>query len=370
MALGGTILRELGRVGTQIAAARWRVMGPAQRWLYDRKRARVVRVTQGALPAGDEMALMLIYQPAGVLGSTLFSLAWLGRQGVVPIIVSNAPLSDADRERLAGVCHLLIERPNLGYDFGGYREGVMTLEERGIRPRALYVMNDSIWFPLREDCDVITRARASDADMFGLFSNAPRRGSAVTHLQSYFFRFGPRLLDSPHFQRYWKGVELIGDKYTVIRRYERRLTPHFTELGFTAAAVHTRQDLTDLLLALSDEELQQVIDYQCETDQKDAERLQLLLAKKDQFSLCRPQIESWIRQRKIHHSYFAAHPIVLHRLGVPFLKKGGNPALPVQRQLLRKLGLDRDFAAPVLSEIAGWDSGQPRIERDINAEQG
>lgn len=186
MALGWKIQREFERVKKQVQSLRWYVWGPVNRWLYDRRRARDVQVSTGDVPAGDEAAVMLIYQPEAVPESIFFTLSWLGAQGLAPVVVSNLPLSDTDRARLCGLSHLVIERPNAGYDFGGYREGVLTVLERGIGSRAIHVMNDSMWFPLTEDLDAIRQAQSDPSDLYGLLCNVVTQGRQRSYLQSYF----------------------------------------------------------------------------------------------------------------------------------------------------------------------------------------
>ncbi|MDO5620923.1 MAG: rhamnan synthesis F family protein [Paracoccus sp. (in: a-proteobacteria)] len=347
--------KETQRLREQLDSLQWWWRGPLLRRRYDRQRDRLVMRVRGELSAAPEMAVLLIYQPDGMLDSTLFTLDWLVGQGVAPVVVSNLPLSPADLDRLRARAHLVIQRPNSGYDFGGYREGILTILEQGLTPQALYVMNDSMWFPLREDCDAIAHARASSADMFGLFRNCAPRGDRWDHLQSYFFRFSGRLVASDQFRRYWQDMSLIDNKRAVIRRYERKLTGHFQKHGFNVDSIHTRADLIQAILALDDADLRMVVDYLIATDPKDADRLRPLVETGQPFAQIRPQIEALVQARKVNNSYSAAHPLLLEKLGVSFLKKGRGPGFVVQRAALHQLGLDAGYYPSVRAEVAGWD---------------
>ena len=182
--------KELTRLRRQTYSLFWYVRGSVQRRRYDAKRNQSVRTTQGAQPMREEMAVFLIYQPNGLLESTLFTLSYFARQDISTVVVSNAPLNSEDRGRVLALSHLLIERPNIGYDFGGYREGVLTLLESGKPIRALYVMNDSIWFPLEGNNDLIKTCRESDADIYGLHIKiTSEKRVDENYIQSYFFRF-------------------------------------------------------------------------------------------------------------------------------------------------------------------------------------
>lgn len=171
--------------------------------------------------------MVLIHQPAGVLDSTLFQLGWLNRNEVSSIIIANHPLSKADHAALSPLCHLIIDRPNIGYDFGGYRDGVLTLSECGMLADALYIINDSIWFPLDANSDVIEKCRASSAGLFGPQMSQYSKRTSAGYIQSYFFRFSSDPL---------RSLGLINDKYTVVKRQERNLTPKFVAQAWSQVA--------------------------------------------------------------------------------------------------------------------------------------
>ncbi len=350
MTLRWKMQREFERVKKQVQSLRWYIWGPVNRWRYDRRRLRDVRVSAGAIPAGDEAAVLLIYQPDGVSDATLFTLSWLGRQGLAPVVVSNLPLSGADRARLCGSSHLVIERPNTGYDFGGYREGVLTVLDRGIGSRGIYVMNDSMWFPLTGDSDAIARARDCDADLYGLLCNVVTQGKQRSYLQSYFFRFGPRLIASPVFRDYWRLMPLMDNKHLVVRRCERRLTRHFVERGFSLGYRHHSNDLIEALLVLDDAALAEAVRFMMEAGPKDRARLAPLMETSRPFAETRPEIEQMIRTRRVQSTFFA-HPGLMLDMGVPFLKKGQTQPARAQRRWLVDSDVMSGFAAPIRDEI-------------------
>ncbi len=141
------VRRELGRLGQQLRAipeAVWEPFAAAR--MTGRWRAGFRRWTApGACAQG---ALVLCWQPRGLAPSFLDMLDHLVTCGYAPFVVSNAPLSSADRQSLHPRIWRAVERPNFGYDFGGYRDGLFLLRRWGIRPDRLVILNDSIWFPL------------------------------------------------------------------------------------------------------------------------------------------------------------------------------------------------------------------------------
>lgn len=349
----GKLKREVRRLTGQLEDLFELIAAQPRRVRYDRHRGDLVRRTEGRQPIRPETAVLLIRQPDGVLQSTFYTLSWLGRQGVSAVVVSNAPLTGPDRLRLSQLCHLVIERPNLGYDFGGYREGILTLLERAETPEALYLLNDSIWFPLWDDCDALDRARASKSDLFGLVLNTNRH--KVTYLQSYFLRIGPDLLQSRDFQRYWRTMPLICKRHLVVRRLELRLTGYFAAKGYDIGCLHSRKDLTDCLLSLDDASLRACLLYMVEANEQESTLLQRMLADGTAFSELRPRIEDLIRSGVVQRTFAYADPGLLSRLRVPFLKKARKPRGVAQRFRLCKQGLDQSFAPEVRTEISVWD---------------
>ena len=249
------IKREILRVGHKIATAYEVSRGPKRRRLYDETEKHQSTLQEGTLKLQDNVALLLLYQPDGILQSTYRQLDYLIAQGVTPILISNVPILEQDKRQLLDKCHLLLERPNVGYDFGGYRDGILLLLERGVRPQNLFVLNDSIWFPLRTDCDVIQKALNAPEDMFGIFHNTKSHRDKHRHLQSYFYRFRGRMLDDPEFVALWRDMPFYDDKELVIRILEVRMTGKIKELGYTTAALLTPQDVLDAASRLDDQKI-------------------------------------------------------------------------------------------------------------------
>jgi len=343
------IRKELARWKCKLRSAPWLLMGGSRRRDYDRVRQQRVTVTQGALAVADEVMILVIFPSAGLLGSTLSALAHFARNGIACVVVSNAPLREEDRETLRQRCFLVIERPNIGYDAGGYREGILTLLERGIRPRALYVMNDSLWFPLRPDCDALERCRQAKEDIFGFHLNVTTfLGMRRDYVQSYFLRFSQRLVASDAFEKYWRDLPLIDNKHLAVRRYERGLSRHFVRRGFTIGALVHWREAIDRLLAITDsDKLTRIIAYQCRLNAKDAAYMQPMLEWGCSPFLIRDGLAGRIRRKRIFASFPMMHPEFVLELGFPTLKR----KLDIQYRELVRLGLDKDFEPAVRAEM-------------------
>ena len=249
-----------------------------------------------------------------------------------------------------------MQRPNYGYDFGGYRDGVLTLFERGIVPENLFVLNDSIWFPLNAESRLIDQARSSTADLFGIYYNERPKTPNRSHLQSYFYRFSRRLVASPEFESYWRELTLTDNKFMVVRQCEIKLTNTFCSSGFSLGYLFSYSSVQKAILALTDAELQELLRYQVKVETRLAPVLAPLIAKGHSDSECRARVEDLVGEGRLGNYFLSNHPLVLLReLGSPILKKDRQPMYQLQRQELFRCGLSQNFSQPLQDELAGWD---------------
>lgn len=267
--------REIRRLGRQIKVA----APQATRYLlatpyYDLVLARKKRVFSGELSLGAKVAIVLIYPDHGLQPSHGRLLKYFVDRGFSPVVVSNLRLSDADRAKLLFQCASYIERPNFGYDFGGYRDGVLSLGASLRKMERLVLVNDSSWFPLPGCTDWLAEAETLGVDFAGAVSHygAPRpdrpdyRGMIWDygcdhyhfHYGSFALLIGPNIMKSRRFLRFWKTMRLTNDKNLVVRRGERGLTRWVIDNGFTHDETYSIRDLDRQLEALGDDALSDV----------------------------------------------------------------------------------------------------------------
>lgn len=362
------IKRELRRLGTQLREARRLAKGPGNRARYDRDERPKVVITEGDRPVLGDVAILLIYQPDGVLQSLFLTLEHLAEKGISTILVANHPLESAEIDRLKPYCHLVVQRPNFGYDFGGYREGMLTLFDRGITPDTLFVLNDSVWFPLTRACTLIDRAKAAPEEVYGIFQNTKNRQAKHHHLQSYFYRFSGAVVADPRFRKFWRSMPFYDTKRMIIRQLEVKLTGKLAAMGYAIASRVTPQDVAAAGKQLSDSELLEVAAYHHQTTLRGRTIFAPVLA-------CAPEDPAWpqVRDKAISHSRFKyyfidAHPILLYRyLGAPFLKKSREYHYYFQRDAVIAGEYHTAFDPVVQSELLGWNAaGRPGAPEDAS----
>ncbi|MDC8745786.1 rhamnan synthesis F family protein [Xanthomonas campestris] len=114
----------------------------------------------------------------------------------------------------------VIVRENVGYDFYSFRTGIFAIE-------ALYsydeliIANDSV---VTIDRGGIGKAFAQmhdvDCDVWGMTESL----QVTRHLQSYFLVFRKSAFFSNYFDRFWRNVRVLDDKWEIILSYEVGLT--------------------------------------------------------------------------------------------------------------------------------------------------
>lgn len=158
------------------------------------------------------------------------------------LLVSNSPISEVDRARLATCCDEILPRPNEGLDAGAYRAGLEHLGwERLADFDELILTNHTYYAPLRPWEEVLTRAAGwGDISFWGMTEHATMRPHPFLaqrelprHLQSHWIAVRRRLLTDPAFREYWEQMPPVSSYRDSIQWHESRFTGHFAELGHT-----------------------------------------------------------------------------------------------------------------------------------------
>ena len=158
------------------------------------------------------------------------------------LLVSNSPISEADRARLETCCDEILQRPNEGLDAGAYRAGLEHLGwERLADFDELILTNHTYYAPLRPWEEVLTRAADwGDISFWGMTEHATMRPHPFLaqrelprHLQSHWIAVRRRLLTDPAFREYWEQMPPVTSYRDSIQWHESRFTGHFAELGHT-----------------------------------------------------------------------------------------------------------------------------------------
>lgn len=282
----------------------------------------------GQIQARNKVALLLIYQPAGLAESIVWTCEHLVQRGYAPLVVSNTPLSPDDLERLRPVIWRAVERPNFGYDFGGYRDGIWLLDQWQVRPEVLLVLNDSIWFPLYPDEDLLHRMEHSPADFVGALQLDPlRKQEGVPSRKrpffgSFFLMFKRTACEHPAFRRFWADYRNTSNKYKTIRRGERGLSHALMDAGLSCEAMYTRQALDRYWASLDPASLREALSRLVTIDdQLQVRQAALLTSPESNDQWCKAAVQLALAITEKQNVLATAPYASLTTFGTPYLKK-------------------------------------------------
>jgi hypothetical protein len=189
---------------------------------------RIKRVSDGNHGLkSNKYVVFLIFSTAPLPAFTTNALAAIERSPFNLVIVSNASLDAYLRAELMERCHLLIERANVGRDFGGYKDALSLLFRRTPNIERIVLLNDSVFF-FQRGLDRLFADLDGPHEFIGLTEVL----QIHYHVQSFILSFGSNLVRSRVFRRFWKRYRPIGTRRWAIHKGEVGLTRRLTRAGY------------------------------------------------------------------------------------------------------------------------------------------
>lgn len=186
----------------------------------------------------ETVCLFAHYDRDGLIEDyVLHHLACLRAAGVITILVSTALLRPEESAKAAPYCAAIIERDNIGLDFGSWRTALLAYPQIAECETLLFA-NDSVYGPMGKAGNgdlrrLIDRMAATGCDFWAVTESLQVR----RHYQSYFLGFRKSCLRSAAFRRYCEGIQLLTDKDAIIHRYEIGLRKELTDAGLRGEAL-------------------------------------------------------------------------------------------------------------------------------------
>jgi len=319
--------RELKRIQDQLNSWMMRAYEPWIRRQRNKYPERYVSVQGGDIVGPNKLAIYLVYQPQGLSESTFGAMQHFHKQGYAVLLVSNSPLVAEDAARARPHCWAVMQRRNFGYDFGGYQDAIRHIWASGLRPQALVIINDSIWFPLRSNCDLLQRLESTPSAFTGAFQLEPTRkrhatGKKRPFMGSFFWHFKPSALEATAFRTFWSNYKATSSKYATIRQGERRFTHHMQDGGVPCEGIYSRQQFDAWLEGLNPMRLQQALADLCTVD-AGLQQQQAALVRADRLEGdWQTQAMRLAKDITRSQNIMATAPLFMVRdLGLPFFKK-------------------------------------------------
>ena len=160
--------------------------------------------------------------------------------------VSVSPLDAQDCAALARTCDLVVQRENVGFDFGNWRHALQLIGE--LQGERLLLVNDSVYGPFAPLDAFIARLEARPADAWGAIESS----AYGRHLQSWFLLLTPAAYRSPAFTELLRDpVDSAASKWELVQRYELGLSRRWLDAGLRLAAAYVTEDHGALASRLS-----------------------------------------------------------------------------------------------------------------------
>lgn len=317
---GWKVRRELHRLGQQLRAIPEALWEPFVYGRYDRRFPADLQVIDGGQASRPDVALVLIFPQPRLPESTLSLCGGLARAGFAPLVISNAPLDEGDLARLAPHVWRIVVRPNLGHDFGGYRDGIRLLWHWDIRPERLLVLNDSVWLYDNDPAALVATLDAIEADVVG---SILRQKGEVRFLESYCYMMRGAALASPAFRRFWQDLRLTSNKSKVIRRGERGHSVALAAGGLRIAPAFGNRAFLAQLAQADDARLDQMLRFAAFLTDADARQGEALRNRRGAANW-RADVLAFVEKRLEKGQFYSLFPVAARDAGYPFLKRSGD----------------------------------------------
>lgn len=207
---------------------------------YDLFLSKNKRISLGAQVLGERIALYAIYPPNGMTDSHLKSLAYLDKCGYATVVISNKQIPDEQKVRFRELFNTFIERPNYGYDFGAYRDGILWIKNKLANTSYLALFNDSCLFPigLYDTNNWLKNAEKSENSIQAVSDNFAINSRGISTFENPHFHYGSyalllkkELISQNTFLTFWKKINLAFSKNLVVKEGEIRLSRFIINSG-------------------------------------------------------------------------------------------------------------------------------------------
>lgn len=349
------IKRELLGLYDQIKAILLILLTPLRKFFYDRYELNEINVIHGDRCLQEKLVIFLVFQPNGLSESIFESIRYIVQQSYEILFISNGKIKESDINKIIPLCWRVIERKNIGYDFGGYRCGLHYLKNQNIFPENLTLINDSVWFPLIPDLDFLNQTECIDSDFGGavFLSNSKRKNKGL--VLSYWLTIRKSLLQTSQFWSYWRKYIPTSNKTLTVKRGERGLSHHMYLAGLDLDGVFSTEKFLNVIHDASHCQLKLTLKYGSFTDpafQDECTQLYDMAEETDLWrNSCLDFINRVVKRRNFLHSF--CYPCVAI-LRVPFIKKNNLRLQVLMRQKYLQAVYAGDLPSPspsILKEI-------------------
>lgn len=195
--------------------------------------------------------IFLFYDPEGKVDDYILGcLGSLQQHMDYLLVVSNSPLDETNRKRLESVSSEVMERKNVGYDVGAYRDGLRHLgwDHMGDYDE-LVLFNYTFFAPIHPWASLFERTDKWDTDFWGITEHDEVRPHPFLpklvmprHIQSHWIAVRASLSTTKDWRSYWEDMPPIESYNDSIQWHESRFTGYFNALGYRHEVAYNVDD--------------------------------------------------------------------------------------------------------------------------------
>lgn len=195
--------------------------------------------------------IFLFYDPEGKVDDYILGcLGSLQEHMDYLLVVSNSPLDETNRKRLESVSSEVMERKNVGYDVGAYRDGLRHLgwDHMGDYDE-LVLFNYTFFAPIHPWAGLFERTDKWDTDFWGITEHDEVRPHPFLpklvmprHIQSHWIAVRASLSTTKDWRSYWEDMPPIESYNDSIQWHESRFTGYFNALGYRHEVAYNVDD--------------------------------------------------------------------------------------------------------------------------------
>ena len=195
--------------------------------------------------------IFLFYDPEGKVDDYILGcLGSLQQHMDYLLVVSNSSLDETNRKRLESVSSEVMERKNVGYDVGAYRDGLRHLgwDHMGDYDE-LVLFNYTFFAPIHPWASLFERTDKWDTDFWGITEHDEVRPHPFLpklvmprHIQSHWIAVRSSLSTTKDWRSYWEDMPPIESYNDSIQWHESRFTGYFNALGYRHEVAYNVDD--------------------------------------------------------------------------------------------------------------------------------
>lgn len=185
------------------------------------------------------IGIFSVYDPNGHVGNYVYMLLDSIKMYFDKfIIVVNGHVDTFLHEKLKKYCHIIIQRDNVGFDAGAYKNVLLeTLKDENWENwDELFLFNDTFYGPIHEWDYVFSSMEQKGLDFWGLSQypdgSFPDGDFISSHIQSYFLCISKSIFTDKSWIPFWNAIGNAATYKEAIKSFEIRFTNYFSEKGF------------------------------------------------------------------------------------------------------------------------------------------